>query len=298
MHAHRISLSFLFSVLTFGTTAALLRISPAVVTAQELMPQDVIASAPAFTAPELLRLPRSGWPTNGGNLYNQRYSPLARINRANVAQLKGVWRTHLNGSGAGPQYSGEAQPLVYDGVIYIVTGADGVFAVSVDSGDILWHYDAGLDPKIDVICCGWTSRGVGLGDGRVYVGQLDGRLVALDQKTGKPVWSVQAEPWQKGFNLTSAPLYYDHMVITGFAGAEYGIRGRVKAFDARDGSLLWTFYTVPGPGEYGHDTWPPDNEVWKKGGGSVWQPVTPGLISTVPSVPAITCLPIQSWLWM
>jgi alcohol dehydrogenase (cytochrome c) len=112
---------------------------------------------------------------------------------------------------------------------------------------------------------------VGIGDGRVYVGQLDGKLVALDQRTGAAAWSVQAERWQAGFSITSAPLYYDGLVITGFAGAEYGIRGRVKAFDARTGSPAWTFYTIPGPGELGHDTWPQDNEVWQHGGASVWQ---------------------------
>ena len=220
--------------------------------------------------------PTTNWPTNGGDLYNRRFSPLTQINRDNVAQLKGVWRTSLGGSGLGVKYSGEAQPIVQDGVIYIVTGADDVFAMSVDTGAILWSHKAELDEKINVICCGWTSRGVGLGDGRVYAGQLDGKLVALDQKTGAVVWSIQAERWQEGFSITSAPLYYDGLVITGFAGAEYGIRGRVKAYDAKSGSLAWTFYTVPGPGEVGHDTWPKDNAtkdnaVWQHGGASVWQ---------------------------
>ena len=230
-----------------------------------------ITRAPAFSDADLTVPPTTGWPTNGGNWFNQRYSPLGQIDRDNVADLKAVWRTRLGGSGVGSQYSGEAQPIVYEGVIYLATGADDVFAISVDSGEILWTYQASLDPSIDVICCGWTSRGVGLGDGKIYVGQLDGRLVALDQQSGAVVWSVQAERWQQGFSITSAPLYYDGLVITGFAGAEYGIRGRVKAFDADDGSLRWTFYTVPGPGALGHDTWPQDNEVWRHGGASVWQ---------------------------
>ena len=212
----------------------------------------------------------SGWPTNGGNLSNQRYSPLTEINRDNLARLKGVWRTRLRGSGLGPQYSGEAQPLVFDGVIYIVTGADDVFAVDVETGTIVWEYRSKLDLSIDSVCCGWTSRGVGLGDGKVFVGQLDGRLVALDQRTGKVAWSIQAERWQEGFSIPSAPLYYDGLVITGFAGAERGIRGRVKAFSAKDGSLVWTFYTIPGPAERGHETWPADNELWQDGGASVW----------------------------
>ena len=228
------------------------------------------AAAPAFSRTELVPPPTAGWPTNGGNLSNQRYSPLTEINRGNVARLKGVWRTRLRGSGLGPQYSNEAQPLVYGGVIYIVTGADDVFAVAVETGNILWEYRANLDPKNDAVCCGWTSRGVGLGDGKIFVGQLDGRLVALDQRTGKVVWSIQAERWQEGFTIPSAPLYYDGLVITGFAGAERGIRGRVKAFNAKDGSLVWTFYTIPGPGEAGHETWPKDNELWQDGGASVW----------------------------
>jgi alcohol dehydrogenase (cytochrome c) len=229
-----------------------------------------IKRAPAFSARQLRALPQSGWLTNGGNLSNQRYSPLTEIDKENVAALRGVWRTHLKGSGLGTQYSGEAQPLVHEGVIYLITGADDVFALSVATGEILWEYRAGLDASIDVVCCGWTSRGVGLGDGKLFVGQLDGRLVALDQRTGAPIWSVQAERWQEGFSITSAPLYYDGMVITGFSGAELGVRGRVKAFAADDGELLWTFYTIPGPGEPGHDTWPQDNEVWMHGGGTVW----------------------------
>jgi len=228
------------------------------------------SAAPAFARTELTPPPSTGWPTNGGNLKNQRYSPLTEINRDTVARLKGVWRTHLRGSGLGAQYSGEAQPLVFDGVVYIATGANDVFAVSVDTGNILWEYRANLDPKIDSVCCGWTSRGVGLGDGKVFVGQLDGRLVALEQQTGKVAWSIQAERWQEGFTIPSAPLYYDGLVITGFAGAERGIRGRVKAYSAKDGSLVWTFYTIPGPGEPGHESWPKDNELWQDGGASVW----------------------------
>jgi len=229
-----------------------------------------ITPAPAFEARELTQYPTTGWLTNGGDLFNRRYSPLTQITRDNVAQLKAVWRRSLGGSGVGVKYSGEAQPIVHEGVVYVITGADDVFAIGADSGEILWRYEAKLDETISVVCCGWTSRGVGLGDGRVYVGQLDGKLVALDQRTGAVVWSTQAERWQEGFSITSAPLYYDGLVITGFAGAEYGIRGRVKAYDAKTGAHVWTFYTIPGPGEVGHDTWPKDNRVWEHGGASVW----------------------------
>jgi alcohol dehydrogenase (cytochrome c) len=219
----------------------------------------------------LVAPPTDSWPTNGGNWYNQRYSPLTQINRDTVAGLKGVWHTRLNGSGIGPQYSGEAEPLVVDGVVYVSTGANDVFAVSVASGEILWEHRAQLDPGITTICCGWTNRGVASGEGRIFAGQLDGKLIALDQVTGAVVWSVQAERWQDGLTITSAPLYYDGLVITGFAGAELGVRGRVKAYRAGSGELAWTFYTIPAPGEPGHETWSQDNEIWRHGGGTVWQ---------------------------
>jgi quinohemoprotein ethanol dehydrogenase len=227
--------------------------------------------APAFEARELTAWPTDGWITNGGNVYNQRYSPLRQINRDNVAELKPVWRTSLNGSGTASKYSGQAQPLVYEGVIYIPTGANDVFAIAVETGEILWTHKANLDPDITVICCGWMSRGVAMGEGKIYSGQLDGKLVALDQTSGDVVWSVQAETNEDGFSITSAPLYYDGLVITGFAGGDRAARGRVKAFDARTGALRWTFYTVPAPDEFGHDTWPDFNDTWKHGGAAVWQ---------------------------
>jgi len=232
---------------------------------------ETIGSAPAFTADDLTAEPRESWITNGGTLFNQRYSPLEEIDASNVSELKGVWRQRLRGSGAAAKYSAEAQPIVHDGVIYVVTGADDVFAIGVETGQILWQYEAKLDQKINTVCCGWTSRGVALGDGKVFVGQLDGILVALDQKTGKVVWSTPVGRWQEGYTITSAPLYYDGMVITGISGGEFSIRGRVQAYDAGTGEEVWRFYTVPGPGETGHDTWPQGNDAWTHGGAPVWQ---------------------------
>ena len=222
-------------------------------------------------AQTLSELPTADWATNGGDLFNRNFSALTEINTENVDRLGRVWRAHLDGSGVGTKYSGEAQPIVRDGVMYVITGADDVFALDVESGEILWRYQANLPDEISTICCGWTSRGVGLGEGKIFVGQLDGKLKALDEDTGEEVWSVQAEAWEEGYTITSAPLYFEGMVITGFAGAEFAARGRVKAYSAEDGRLLWTFYTVPAPGEFGHDTWPTDNDAWRTGGGTVWQ---------------------------
>ncbi len=229
-----------------------------------------IHPAPAFAASVLAAQPTDGWLTNGGNLANQRYSPLTQINADNVARLRGVWRASLN-SGLSVRAGNQAQPIVHEGVIYIMTGENDAFAVSVESGAVLWEYRAQIDANVARPCCSWVGRGVGLGDGKVFVGQLDARLVALDQRTGKVVWSVQAEDPSKGYVIASAPLYYDGLVITGFAGSDLGTRGRIKAYDAKTGALVWTFFTVPGPGERGHDSWPASSDVWKYGGAAIWQ---------------------------
>jgi alcohol dehydrogenase (cytochrome c) len=232
-----------------------------------------------FSAAALTRPTTSRWPTNGGNLFNQRYSPLTTLNRANVAHLKGVWRARLGGSGTPPQYSGFAQPLVDDGVAYISTGANDVFALSIETGAVLWRWDAHVDPSITSVCCGWNNKGVALSGDRVFQGLLDGRLVALERATGRVAWSIQAERWQENFSITAAPLYYDGLVIVGFAGGDRGTRSRLKAYDAKDGRLVWTFYTIPGPGEPGHETWPKDNDAWKYGGAAIWQ--TPAVDPTL-----------------
>jgi alcohol dehydrogenase (cytochrome c) len=147
-------------------------------------------AAPAFSSSELASLPTKNWITNGGTISNQRYSPLTQLNAGNVGRLKGIWHIHLR-SGTAGKYSGEAQPIIYNKVIYVVTGADDVFAIDAKTGAKKWIYRAHLNQQIKTICCGWTNRGVALGDGKVYVGQLDGKLVALDQTTGRPVWTTQ-----------------------------------------------------------------------------------------------------------
>jgi alcohol dehydrogenase (cytochrome c) len=243
----------------------------AALSAQLLAQSGSRALRRAFAADTLVAPPTDGWPTNGGNLYNQRYSPLNQIDAGNVSELKGVWRTHLRGSGLAPQYSGEAQPVVDDGVAYVSTGANDVFALSIDSGEILWEYTANLPAELPSVCCGWNNRGVALSEDKVFMGRLDGKLVALDRKSGKAVWTIQAERPEENFSITPAPVYFDGVVITGFAGADRGTRGRVKAYDADHGRLIWTFYTIPGPGEPGHETWPQENDAWKYGGGAVWQ---------------------------
>jgi quinohemoprotein ethanol dehydrogenase len=227
-------------------------------------------ASPAFSSSELAALPTRNWITNGGSISNQRYSPLDQIDAGNVGRLKGLWHIHLR-SGTAGKYSGEAQPIVYKNVIYVITGADDVFAIDAKNGATKWSYRAHLNQKINTICCGWTNRGVAIGDGRVYFGQLDGKVVALDQGNGRVVWTKQLANFRQGTTITSAPLYYSGRVYIGMSGGEYGIRGRLTALDAKTGSEAWRFNTIPGPGEVGHETWPSDNDSWKHGGAPVWQ---------------------------
>ncbi len=214
------------------------------------------------------------WVTNGGNMTNQRYSTLTQINAGNVKQLKGAWMARLNGSGIGGKYSAEATPLVRDGIMYVVTGNDDAFALNAKTGVILWERKSGIDQKIATVCCGWLNRGLAMGEGMLFLGQLDTNVVALDIKTGKEMWKTPIEKWQNGYVVTSAPLYYDGIVYSGIAGGEFGTRGRLTALDARTGKILWRAFTLPAPGEVGSDTWP-NNIQAGRGGAPIWN--TPAL---------------------
>src|SRR5438876_2598176 len=229
--------------------------------------------------PEIDRLLRSpigkDWVTNGGNLTNQRYSTLKQIDTANVKQLKGAWMTRLKGSGLGGKYSLEASPLVKDGIMYVVTGNDDVFALDAKTGAILWEYWSGVDQKISTVCCGWVNRGLAMGEGALFFGQFDANVVALDMKTGKVMWKTPIEKWENGYTITSAPLYYDGMVFSGLSGGEFGVRGRLTALNAKSGEVLWRWYTLPGPGEIGADTWPAGTDHSMRGGATIWN--TPAL---------------------
>jgi quinohemoprotein ethanol dehydrogenase len=240
----------------------------------------VLEAAPGRAAdPEIERLLVSpvakDWVTNGGNLTNQRYSTLKQVDKANVKRLKGAWMTRLKGSGLGAKYSAEATPLVKDGIMYMVTGNDDVFALDAKTGEIRWERWSGIDQEITTVCCGWLNRGLTMGEGLLFLGQLDVNVVALDMKTGREVWKTPIEEWRNGYSITSAPLYYDGIVYSGISGGELGIRGRLTALDAKTGEILWRSYTIPGPGEVGSDTWPADSDAAMRGGASIWN--TPAL---------------------
>src|SRR2546426_8756974 len=177
--------------------------------------------------------------------------------------------TRLKGSGAGGKYSFEASPLVKDGIMYVITGNDDVFALDAKTGAILWEYWSGIDQKISTVCCGWVNRGLAMGEGLLFFGQLDANVVALDMKTGKLAWKTPIEKWENGYGITSAPLYYDGIVYSGITGGEFGVRGRLTALDAKTGAILWRWYKPAGPGEDGGENRPAGTHQCEGGGATI-----------------------------
>src|SRR5262244_3482537 len=136
---------------------------------------SVICPAAGFSqkSPDLTKSAGKEWLTVGGDWHNTRYSTLTQINRNNVKNLTGAWVTHL-GSGLGQKYSFEGTPIVKDGILYIATGNDDVFALDGKTGALIWEHRSGIEQNISTVCCGWDNRGVAVGDGKVFLGQLDG----------------------------------------------------------------------------------------------------------------------------
>ena len=210
------------------------------------------------------------WSTYGGNLANQRYSSLDQINTDNVKDLKGAWTYKIGAMSRATSF--ESSPIIIDGTMYLTGPQSQVYALNAKTGQELWKYIPEMKGiEALPLCCGQVNRGVAVAEGKVFVGQLDAKLTALDQKTGAVVWSVQVDDPRAGYSETMAPVYYDGLVYIGVSGAEYEIRGHMNAYQASTGKLAWRFYTIPAPGEFGHETWPQDTDWWKYGGGSVWQ---------------------------
>jgi PQQ-dependent dehydrogenase (methanol/ethanol family) len=229
-----------------------------------------VTAAPAFTPDELAATPMENWINNGGANNNQRYSGLDQINTSNVANLKEAWHIHLDGSGMAAKYSAEGTPIVYNGVMYIPTGNSDVFAVDATNGRRIWTHLSGMEQTINTACCGWDNRGVSIGDGKIFVSQLDGQLVALDQATGGIVWARIVHNWREGFTLTSSPLYFNGVLYVGSTGGEYMSRGSVTAYNASNGNFLWRFFSAPAPGEIGGQTWAAGPLGFSTGGATVW----------------------------
>jgi len=202
------------------------------------------------------------WLTYSGSFRSQRYSLLTQINPENVKNLEPQW---VFQSRSLEKY--EATALVVDGIMYTVQPPNDLLALDATTGRTFWMYS--YRPSADARpCCGRVNRGVAILGDTLFMGTIDGHLVAVDAKLGRPLWDVKLERPEAGYALTVAPLVVKDKVIVGTAGGEYGIRGFVAAYDAKTGKEAWRFYTIAGPGEPGRETW--GGESWKTGGGSIW----------------------------
>lgn len=202
------------------------------------------------------------WLTYSGAYHNHRHSPLDQINRGNAAKLKLKWAHQMR-----TLEKLETTPLVVDGVMYITRPPSDVIALDPETGRPFWTYRRTYPDRLNV-CCGQVNRGVAVLGDRVYVGTVDAHLVALDAKTGSVIWDVVVADPKTGYSVTVAPLAVKDKIIVGIAGGEYGIRGFLDAYDAGTGKRAWRFYTIPGPGEPGNETWSGDS--WKTGGAPTW----------------------------
>ncbi|WP_171012945.1 methanol/ethanol family PQQ-dependent dehydrogenase [Arcobacter arenosus] len=214
--------------------------------------------------------------TYGHGQNGQRFSPLTQVNKETVKNLVSVWNFSFGGE---KQRGQESQPLVKDGVMYVTASYSRMYAIDLATGEELWQYDARLPSGI-LPCCDVINRGAAIYGDLVIFGTLDAKLVALNRKTGKTVWKKKVAEYKDGYSITAAPLVVKDMIITGVAGGEFGIVGKVEAYDAKTGKLIWTRPTVEGHmgylngkengitgGEAGK-TWPGD--LWETGGAATW----------------------------
>ena len=202
------------------------------------------------------------WLTYSGSYSGQRFSKLAQISTGNARTMVAKWVYQTAATG-----KIETTPLVVDGILYATAQDDRAFALDARTGRPIWMYQRQLPGDIRP-CCGRVNRGLAILGDRVFFGTLDAHVIALDAKTGARVWDVNAADYRTGHSFTVAPLAVKNLIVIGVSGGEYGVRGFIDAYDADSGERKWRFYTVPGPGEPGHDTW--EGDSWKVGGAPAW----------------------------
>jgi quinohemoprotein ethanol dehydrogenase len=208
------------------------------------------------------------WPYYGADVYNTRFADIDQINPSNVSQLKPAWTFHTGVSD--PNMSMEMTPLVVNGMMYITTGDDDVFALNPTTGAQVWHYHPGDMPKISTlpVCCNNDNRGVAYGRGLLFNARLDGKLVALVAKTGAVVWETTVDTAANGAGMTLAPQFIgaghgtQTEVLVGVTGGEFGVRGHLDAYSDSTGKLLWRFWTT------NPATWA--GTSWQHGGAPIW----------------------------
>lgn len=220
------------------------------------------------------------WPLVGGDLGGRHYSAVKQINLQNVQSLGGAWVSKTFEDGA----TSRSTPVITDGRVFLTAGSR-IYALDAVSGEVLWKYQSDTIHQVPgnvlaLAISGFTlpsTQGVSTGGGLVFAGLVNGTVIALRQSDGSLVWGRQVgdDPPAKreGHQTTDPPVYWKGFLYIGIS-ADYGSRGRINALDAQTGREIWHFYTVPSPGDPGHETWPQDSDVWKRGGGGVWLPGT------------------------
>ncbi len=223
----------------------------------------------------LLNAPKdpANWLSYWGDLGGTHYSALNEITAANAKNLQAQWTLPIAGEG-----QIQATPLVVDGIMYTTgpvgaanAGSTQVLALDAKTGHQIWRYDR-LQKVRNQYENNRVNRGVAILDNRLFVGTLDAALIALDARTGKQLWEVQLADTKEGYELTAPPLVVKDKIITGISGGEFGIRGFVEAYEPATGKKLWRWNAIPGPGEFGHETW--DADSWQHGSGGTWMPGT------------------------
>jgi alcohol dehydrogenase (cytochrome c) len=204
----------------------------------------------------------SKWLHYGGDYRGFRHSSLDTLNPDSVKNLQVAWAFPTGTTG---QF--EVSPVVHDGVMFVSTSYNRLFALDAKDGTLLWRYDHQQPPMLR-ICCGPVNRGVAIAGDKVLMGTLDAHLLAFDRRTGEILWDTEVVSYEDGFSLTSAPLIVGNMAITGVTGGEYGARGFFDAYDVETGKRIWRHYTVPDTGEPGVESWAGDS--YKRGGAPAW----------------------------
>ncbi len=202
------------------------------------------------------------WTSYGKNLLGWRYSELDQINASNASGLAAQWMYQTVVPG-----KNETTPLVFDRMMFVTGPSNFAWALDALTGRPIWSYRRAPPTGLD-LCCGAVNRGFAAKGSKLFKVNLEGTLLAMDATSGAVLWKATLEDYKKGYTATAAPLVVKNLVVTGMAGAEYGTRGFIDAYDADTGRRIWRFYTVPTDGEAGGETWRSDS--WKRGGGSTW----------------------------
>jgi len=225
---------------------------------------DIGSGKGPVTAQQLLAgtADASQWLLYGGDYANTRNSPIKALNPQAVRDMRVAWTFPTGTLG---QF--EVSPVIYDGIMYVTSSYNRLFALDALTGELYWRYDHQLPDDLR-LCCGPVNRGVAISGDLVLMATLDARLLAFNRKTGVLVWNVEIAPYADGFSATSAPLIVKDMAIIGIAGGEFGVRGYFDAYDVATGERVWRHYTVPAEGEPGVETWAGDS--YKSGGAPAW----------------------------